>query len=299
MGTSYLGETAAIATAVCWTATAMAFESASRRIGSLTVNFHRLVIAVPLLGAYGWVSRGAFWPADASGHAWLWLGISGVIGFAVGDLCLFRAFVVIGARLSMLIMALAPLVATLIGWLVLEETLGGLQWLGIGLTLAGVGWVVRERPPNGPQRGRRPALVGVLLALGGAVGQAAGLVLSKYGMGAYDPFAATQIRVLAGIASFVLVFSVSGWWPRVIAGLRQPRAMGFVGLGAVFGPFLGVSLSLMAVQHTETGVAATLMSLVPVMILVPTWIGKLEAITLRSVGGAVLAVVGSGILFLS
>jgi drug/metabolite transporter (DMT)-like permease len=299
MQESYLGESAAIATTICWTVTALAFEAASRRIGSLVVNFHRLVIAVPLLGLYGWVSRGSFWPADASGHTWLWLALSGVLGFAVGDLCLFRAFVVIGARLSMLLMALVPLVTTLVGWLILGETLSALQWLGMGLAVGGVTWVVRERAPNGARCGQRPPVSGIALGLGGAVGQAIGLVFSKYGMEDYDAFAATQIRVLAGIASFALIFSLSGWWPRTLAGLRHYRAMGMVGLGAVFGPFLGVSLSLLAVQHTETGVAATLMSLVPVVILIPTWFAHIEPITLRSINGAVLAVLGSALLFLS
>jgi hypothetical protein len=67
-------------------------------------------------------------------------------------------------------------------------------------------------------------------------------VLSKYGMGDYDPFAATQIRVIVGALGFAAVFSVIGWWPRVAAARHDRLALGQVSLGGFFGPFLGVSL---------------------------------------------------------
>jgi drug/metabolite transporter (DMT)-like permease len=298
----YLGELAALGTAVCWTFTSLAFEAAGRRVGSLAVNLIRLVLALGLLTAYSALVRGQALPTDATAHAWIWLSISGLVGFTIGDLCLFRAFVVIGARLSMLMMALVPLIAALTGWLLLNERLTPLDGVGMALTVSGVAWVVLERERSGDGGARRassgPSLAGVLLGLGGAAGQAVGLVLSKLGMGSYDAFAATQIRALAGVAGFILLFSVIGWWPRVRAALSDGRAMGGTAVGALFGPFLGVSLSLVAIKHTHTGVAATLMALVPVLIIpASVWI-KGERITRRSVGGAAVAVAGSALLFL-
>jgi drug/metabolite transporter (DMT)-like permease len=139
---------------------------------------------------------------------------------------------------------------------------------------------------------------GILLGLGGALGQAGGLVLSKYGMGDYDPFAATQIRVIAGTVSFAVIFVFIGWWPRTIAALRDRRAMGFTTLGAFFGPFLGVSLSLAAVKFTQAGVAASLMSLMPVLIIPPAILIKKERISPRAIAGAGFAVAGAALLFL-
>jgi drug/metabolite transporter (DMT)-like permease len=297
-----LGELAALGTAVCWTVTALAFESAGRRVGSLAVNLLRLALAAGIYSLFSLARRGLWLPSDASAHAWLWLSLSGLVGFTLGDLCLFRALVVLGARLSMLIMALVPPLTALLGFLVMDEGLTWLDGLGMLLTLGGVSWVVLERrpaaEPGAPAHTPRARAFGLLLAFGGAVGQAVGLVLSKHGMGDYDAFAASHIRVLAGLVGFGLLFTGIGWWRRLGPALHDGRAMAQLGLGAVFGPFLGVSLSLLAVQHTQAGVAATLMALVPVLVIPAAWLLRREAVTWRALGGACLAVAGSALLFL-
>jgi drug/metabolite transporter (DMT)-like permease len=306
----YAGELAALATAACWVATALAFEAAGRRIGSLTVNILRLGMAAGLLAAWGWATRGLAWPSDASAHAWRWLAVSGLVGFTFGDLCLFRAFVVLGSRLSTLMMALAPPLAALLGWLVLGELLTPLDLAGMALTVGGVAWAVAERqrlvpgaagaageprpPPLDPGRRR---LAGVALGFGGALGQAGGLVLSKLGMGAYDSFAATQIRVLAGLAGYVVLFTLIGRWHRVAAAFRQPAALGHTAVGAFFGPFLGVSLSLLAVQRIETGVAASLMATTPILILPVVVLAGRERVGAGGWLGALVAVAGVVLLF--
>ncbi len=301
---SHPGELAALGTAFCWTITALSFESAGRRVGSLSVNFIRLIIAMIFLTVFCTLTRGRPFPSDASAHAWLWLAISGLVGFGIGDLCLFRAFVLVGARISMLIMSLAPVIAALLGWVVLGEHPVGTDWLGMALTIAGVAWVVRERRPEdaarpSTDRRRGPIPAGVLLALGGAAGQAVGLVMSKVGMGDYNAFAATQIRVLAGVVGFAVLFFFLRWWPRVREALQHRAAMRRITLGATFGPFLGVSLSLVAVQHTQTGIAATIMSIVPVLIIAPAILIFREKVSPRAMVGAVAAVAGVAILFLT
>ncbi len=294
----HAGEIAGLATSCCWVVTALSFEAAGRRIGSLVVNLVRLVLAMGFLALFNGLTRGAWLPLDASAHAWLWLSASGVVGFALGDLCLFRAFVVLGARVSTLLMALVPALTAVFGWVALRETLTLLQLAGMALVMAGVAWVVLERVPAGDGTRRRPSATGIALGLGGALGQAGGLVLSKVGMTDVDPFSATQIRVIAGAATFALIFTVIGWWPRTIAALRDRRAMSLTGLGAFFGPFLGVSLSLTAVLYTAAGVAATLMSLLPVLIIPPAILLNGERVSPRALGGALLAVGGSALLFL-
>jgi len=295
---THAGELAALGTAVCWTATSLAFETAGRRVGSLAVNLIRLVMAVFLLGLFTWVTRGQVLPFDAGVHEWWWLSLSGLIGFTIGDLCLFRAFVVIGARLSMLLMTLVPVFAALGGYVVMGETLTALQAGGMALTIMGVSTVVSERRKDAEGKISRLPASGVVLGLIGAAGQALGLVLSKLGMGDYDAFAATQIRVIAGGVGFVVVFSLTGWWPRVRAALRDRRGMAFTGIGAFFGPFLGVSLSLIAVKYAEAGVAATLMALAPVLIIPVSIATGREEIAWPTVAGAVVAVAGSALLFL-
>ncbi len=294
---SYAGEFAALATAFCWTFTAMAFEAAGKRVGSLSVNLLRLFLAAIFLSAFGLVFRGLALPLDATGHAWLWLALSGIVGLVFGDGCLFRALVLIGPRLATLIMSLAPPFAALLGWIMMGETLSVMDWAGMGLTLFGVSWVVLERTPDPGGKIRRASLGGLLFALAGAAGQGGGLVLSKYGMGTYDAFAATQIRVFAGIVGFSVLFVFLGWWPRVLEAARKPSAMGYTAIGSFFGPFLGVSLSLLAVQFIEAGVAQTFMSIVPVLIIPFVIVVHKERVSLRAVAGALVAVAGVSLLF--
>jgi len=299
---AHFGEVAALATALCWTVTAMAFESAGKRVGSLPVNLLRLLMAIVFLSLYSLVVRGRLFPTDASAHAWFWLSVSGVVGFLLGDLFLFRAFVIIGARISMLIMAAVPPITAVLGWMLMGEMLSVTNLVGMGLTMAGIIWVVLERGRGekdsaGVSSGSRP-LAGILLAFGGALAQAVGLVLSKYGMGDYDAFAATQIRIIAGAVGFTLLFFIRPTWHRVGNAVRDGAAMRRITLGAVFGPFLGVSFSLLAVQYTESGVAATIMSIVPVLIIVPAILVFKERPTRREVVGALVAVAGVAVMFL-
>lgn len=272
---SHFGEFAALMTAFFWMVTSMSFEVAGKRIGSLTVNLIRLYLAFIIYTVYLYFTRGLAFPTDASGHAWFWLSISGLVGFAIGDLLLFQAFIVVGARVSMLMMSLVPPITALIGWMILGETLSLQAIAGMILTMTGIVMVVLKREaPQLNSKGKNKfkfsyPLVGILLALGGAIGQAVGLVLSKYGMGDYDAFAASQIRVLAGLVGFTLIFIFMNKWNKVWTGIRNKKGMLFTGIGSVFGPFLGVSFSLLAVQNTNTGIAATIMSIVPVLIIPP------------------------------
>lgn len=301
---NHFGEIAGILTAIFWTVTSLAFESAGRKVGSLAVNLIRLVIAFFFIGIYSWIVRGFFFPNDATFFQWKWLALSGLVGFVIGDLFLFQAFVVVGARISMLMMALAPPFTALISWFILGEVMSMMNLFGMAVTLTGIVIVIlkRERVEQNGQMIKKLksgySVQGILLALGGALGQATGLVISKKGMGSYDAFSATQIRVLTGIVGFTILFFFIKRWPRVWAALRNSSAMKRITFGAFFGPFLGVSFSLLAVQHTQAGIAATLMAISPVLIIPPAIIFFGERVNWKEVLGAVITVGGVALFFL-
>ena len=294
-----VGELAALGAATCWALSPLAFGAAGRRIGSLPVNLLRLWIALPLLAAASWAVRGRALPLDAGAQEWLWLGASGLVGFAFGDLCLFRAYVVLGPRRSTVVMSTVPVWTALGAWLFRGELLSTAETAGMLAVVLGVGLAVLDRRPAaaGLERETRHPPTGLLLALGGAIGQAGGLVLAKPGLEAYPFLPATQIRVLAGALAFAVLFTVTRQWRRVAAGVADRRALGLTATGAVIGPVTGVSLSLLAVQEIPAGVAASLMATTPVLILPLVALLGQERIGWRGVAGALLAVAGAIALF--
>ena len=290
---SHIGEIASLLTAVCWMFSAIFFEKAGRRTGSLSVNIIRIFLGILFLGITTLFTRGMFFPMDATAYNWLWLGLSGIVGFFLGDLFLFKSYILIGSRTSQLVMSLAPMITAVIGWFFLQEILSLKSIAGIVVSVTGIMIAVagKNLKLNIPLRG-------FLYALGGVLGQAVGLILSKKGMGDYDPIAATQIRAIFGFVAFALVVTFIGRWRRVFMTLRDKTGMKAITIGTVFGPFIGVSLSLYAVQHTETGIASALMALTPIFIIIPTAIMFKEKITARQVIGALISIGGATIFFL-
>ena len=290
---SHIGEIASLLTAFCWTFSAIYFEKAGRRIGSLSVNIIRIFLGVIFLGIATFFTRGMFFPMDATAYNWFWLGLSGIVGFFLGDLFLFKSYTIIGSRTSQLVMSLAPMITAIIGWFFLHEILAIKSIIGIIVSVTGIMIAVagNKLKLNVPIRG-------FLYALGGAMGQAVGLILSKKGMGDYDAVAATQIRAIVGFAAFAVLVTIMKRWRRVMITTTDNTSMKATTIGAIFGHFIGVALSLFAVQHTNTGIASALMALTPIFIIVPSSIMFKEKITARQVTGAVISIIGASIFFL-
>jgi len=292
-----LGEAAALGAAILWTMSTLAWTVAGRHVGAVAVCFVRLLLAAVLLAVYGQAMRGLWWPSDASREAWLVLGISGFTGFFVADLLFFKSLLLIGPRLSLLLQSLVPPFAAQFSVLLLGERLTGWQWMEMGVTLAGVVWVVLERPNGTSERhDPRHTVQGIVLALLAALAAAISLVLAKVGLGDYDAAAATHIRALGGIVGFVPLLTAARRWPSVVAATRHPRALGIIVFGTIVGPFLGVVFYMIALRHCMAGVVATIIATMPVLVLPGVIVLFRERVSLRAVGGAVLSVVGVAML---
>jgi drug/metabolite transporter (DMT)-like permease len=297
---SFSGLLIACATVLCWTVSVQFFEAASKRVGPTPVNIIRIGIAFLLFSVFLLFRDGSPVPLDFPGRAWFLLSLSGVVGFFIGDIFLFKALVEVGPRVAMLLHSLAAPTAAVIGWMFLKEHYMLHQWLGIAVTLSGVALVIFERNRSHKtirQRTQRNiTFAGVIFGLLAMFGQACGMVLSKAGMqteaGYLDPFAATQIRVIASFICFVLFFTLTHRWINVQTALRDKKAMLFTSVGAIAGPFLGVSLALLALHHLTTGVASTIFSLVPICIIPFSIFLHKEHVSGRAIVGAVIAVAG-------
>ncbi len=316
----WLGEGAALAAAACWVVTAMAFAAAGRRIGAAAVNAVRIAAALVLLAVIVRVRTGG-WIPDVPDRSLALLLVSGVVGLALGDQLLFAALVRIGPRLGTLVATtLAPPLAALIAWPVLEERLGPLQLLGMAVILVGIAWVLLDRRP--PATGEDPArfappagralATGLLLAAGGGACQAIGLVLSKLGLGhgsadatSVDPWDATLVRMAAALPAAIglMILARRRRGPDGRSARLGPRERRIVlaglAVGTIFGPVLGVWCSMVAVDLAPAGIAATLMATTPVLILPFAVLIDRERIGSAAIAGAVLAVAGVAMLTLA
>ena len=299
-----MGEIAAVATSFFWSFTSIQFTLAGRRVGSVVVNRVRLVLAVLFLSLAHLLLLGEFWPIHAEAFRWGWLGLSGTIGLVLGDASLFQSFVLIGPRRAMLLMTLVPVIGALVAWVWLGETLRPTEIAAVLLTVGGIAWVVSERGPSGAQGGpvkdTSKYALGVLLGLGGALGQALGLVTSKQGLsGDFPALSATLIRMLVAAVVIWLLTLVRGQGGATLRALEDKKARSFVVGGALTGPVFGVWLSMVAVQRTHVGIASTLMALSPI-ILVPFERRFFEdQVSPRAIVGTVVALTGVATIFLT
>ena len=297
-----IGELIALTTVLCWTVSVQFFEAASKRIGALAVNIIRISCALVLFSALLLFRNGQLIPLDFPMHAWIYLSLSGGIGFFLGDIFLFKALVALGPRLSLLIFSLSAPASAIIGWIFLDEVYTPIQWTGMLITLSGVGLVIMEKPAAPVQgKTRRTAnLTGVLFGIGAMLGQAVGYVLSKRGMqvdqGYLDAFSATQIRAIAAFACFLVFFTLTRRWQVVTSGIRDSKAVLMTATGALIGPFIGVSLSLLVLHFLTTGVASTFLSLTPVCIIPFSIYIHKESVSLQAFAGAFVAVAGIWLL---
>jgi drug/metabolite transporter (DMT)-like permease len=296
---AYLGEIVALATAVCWAGTSLFFTIAGKQVGSQLVNRVRLPLAAFFLAITHLLWQGQVLPIHAEPSRWGWLGLSAISGLVVGDAMLFQAFVLIGARLSMLLMTLVPMISTLLAWVFLGETLSLLEIGAVIVTVSSVAWVVSEQTNSNSVDGNPKSYVmGVLCGMGGALGQALGLILSKRGMvGDFPALSASLMRLSVASVVIWLWALIQGQLRPTVEGLRIRRARWTIVGGTVAGPFIGMTLSLAAVQLAPVGIASTLMSLSPVILLPLAHLIFKECITPRAIFGTVVAMVGVAMIF--
>ena len=285
-------------TATCWAFTSIFFTIGGQRVGSVTVNRVRLVFAAVFLMATNLIITGQLLPLSAEPNRWFWLGLSGIVGLVIGDAMLFQAFVMIGTRIPILLLSLVPVISTFEAWVFLDETLSLVEILGIVLTVGGIAWVVADKNRNHKSVESKKLMIGVLLGIGGAFGQATGLILSKRGLyGDFPAVSGNLIRMIAAVAVMWLLTIFMGKAKSTIVKLKDSKARLAILGGAIFGPFIGVWMSLVAIKLARIGIASTIMALAPVLAIpLVRWIFK-ERITIHAILGTTLAIIGVAVLF--
>ena len=303
---TYLGELISIGVAFSWTATALLSEFGSKRLGNLPLNVLRMALALIFSLLLFWFAAGSLCPIIIPAEACGWMLLSGLVGYVIGDFCLFQCYIIIGSRYGQLFMTLAPLAAALMAWMTLGQQMSQMSIVAMLVTLVGISISVLGRGEHRRVSLKLP-LNGVLYAIGAALCQGFGLVLSKIGMDHYDvnampewlvPFSANFFRCVAGIIGFtILLYMREGFLP-LLEALHDRKGMGVAVATTIFGPFVGVGFSLMAVQYTAAGIASTLMAMTPIIIILPSYWLFHQKITWKVVLGALISVLGVSLFFL-
>lgn len=318
----FTGEILALLVAVLWTISSLASEVASKRYGSLLLNIVRMVLAILLIGGLLWVVTGSPLPTFTTGEVWMWLALSSLAGYVIGDYFFLQCFILIGSRWGELFMTIAPPVAAVTGWLMLGEAMSWMALLGMSVTLLGIGMSILSRQRDPQQHTHlhiKLPVRGIIYGVIAGIGQGVGLVFSKQGLLLYKtniaqmtfeadshllamPFAATMIRCLVALIGFILLYVALRKTGREhhpwLLIFRDHKAFGCAALSSFVGPFLGVALSLASTMYTATGITQTIMSLVPVLILWPSHLLFKTKITPMEVLGAIVSVCGVALFFL-
>jgi len=301
---SIVGEVAAVTTSCLFTLSSVFFTSAGRKIGPLSLNAYRSVMAAGFLLATHLLFMKSFLPV-ATGTQWFWMALSGVVGLGIGDSGLFAAYVLMGPRRTLLLQALAPIFAAVCAYLMLGEILPPLAVIGIAITLGGIMLVILEGEKHSGELplSRKLKTYGVIFGLISAAGQGVGLVLAKVGIysnpaAALNPLSAALMRMILGTFSVWIVMLLGGRMVELRKAVSNRKGMGLTAVAAVAGPFLGVTFSMVAVTYAQAGVAQTLMSLSPVIVIPLVWVLYRQRTSWRGIVGALIAVIGVSILFL-
>ena len=307
---AYIGELISIGVAFSWTATALLSEFGSKRLGNLTLNVLRMGLALLFSLVLFGVVTGNPLPAGVPADAYGWMLLSGLVGYVIGDYCLFQCYILIGSRFGQLFMTLAPLSAALMAWITLGQQMKPMSIVAMLVTLFGIGISVLGRNEHHMVSLKLP-LNGVLFAIGAAMCQGIGLVLSKIGMDHYDmtamakagvsewliPFSANFYRCIAGIIGFTILLYFRDGIGHLREAMHDRKGLSVAIATTIFGPFVGVGFSLMAVQYTAAGIASTLMAMTPIIILLPSYWLFHEKITWKAVLGAFISVIGVSLFF--
>ncbi|MGE5601566.1 MAG: DMT family transporter [Nitrososphaerales archaeon] len=299
---AYTGELAALATATLWTFSSLFFTIGGQRVGAFAVNRMRLIFAVLLVGLTHWLMFGQPFPTEAGAYRIFWLGMSAIVGLVIGDTLLFQCYVMVGTRIGVLMFVLGPPFGALLSWLFLGESMAPIELVAMALVLGGVLWVVLERQAGQTETAsaRRNYAVGILFGVLAQLCQQANLVMSKQGLaGGYPALSGVMIRMVVGLIAIWLLAVLQREALRTIRRVRADgRAAAAILGGAFCGPFLGVWMSLIAVQSSRVGVASTLMALTPVISLPIVHFVLKEHISSRAILGTLVAMSGVALMVL-
>lgn len=290
------GEFFALFTAISWTFSSLTFGKISKEYDTQVANFLRVTIGTIMVGfvcLFG--SRHLFLPTDVTWENLKIISLSGFIGMFLGDLFLFKAYNMIGARVTMLIMALSPIIVSIIDFLFLSVTLYPIQIFAILITCLGIILVIFKTEDKKISLGF--SVKGLFYAFLATLGQSLGVILTKLGSTTYDSLATSQIRLGVAIFFFGALVLYEGKSKETIKMITSKRALSLLLIGTFFSVF-GIAALIEAFKSANASIASTISSTSPIIMIPCSILFYKEKIRKNEIIGAIISVVGLSIFFL-
>ena len=285
--------------ALCWAVASLISADVTRKIGGLAFNRLRLFfVSIILIGYTSYLDT---W--NTINHEFLFtILFSGIIGIFLGDTLLFIALQKIGPRRNNILFSLAAPFTVILNIIFLNEIMSTINLIGCIIVFCGV--VIAIAYGNSKDKNHRWEVVegniylGVSIGIGAALCQAIGLIMMKpiLTMGA-DPIASAALRTAISFVFLAFTFFLN----YKIFNTKTNLSFKIVGqsiLSGFLGMALGMSLLLIALKYADAGIVATLSSTSPIMILFLIWLVTKKIPTIGAWIGTVLAIIGSGLIFI-
>jgi len=288
---------AALLAVVLFSMSGVAGERTARYWGGQQGNLLRLFFATLLM----WSVTLIWFRESLRAETFGWLFFSGIVGFGLGDIALFLAYVRIGARLTILLnLCTAPVWGALLEWLWLGTILTGTQFAAGALILGGVSLALLAQP-LGPGRGSRA--IGILCGLAAGCGQGMGAVISRKAFEvaghagfSINGFSAAAQRVSGGFLTaltLMVVLSATGAiHSRFAAITNRRRACLWLATTTLCGPVLGVSCFQWSLLDLPAAITMALVATTPIAMIPLTMLLEREQPRALSIVGSLLAVAG-------
>ena len=297
--TDFKGEIAALSVAFLWAVTSVVYSRLGKKIPPVLMNLSKGGIAIALIILTILVSGQQLFP-NISTVPFLLLLLSGAVGIGVGDTAYFSALNRLGARRTLLLKTLGPPFAAIVSAIFLKEQLSYTAWIAILLTVLGIAWVISERVNTNLAGSKEQLTHGISFALLSAFTDATGAVLSRAALTDTNISSlwSAMVRLIGGAIILLVWMQFNRRTSDVsMKELRSGRLLGIVALCAFLSTYLGFWLQQISLKFTAAGIAKSLGATSPLFVL-PLAILMGEKVSLRTLLGVLIAVMGVGLLFI-
>lgn len=286
----------ALAAAFLWGVSSLISVTPARHLGSFAYSRWRISCVLIMLSVGAFITGG--W-GSITPEVWWPMALSGLIGIFIGDTALFGCMNRIGPRRSVLLYSCHAAFSALFGIWLFGESLVGLRLVGAILVFSGVMIAVFFRQSGAVHKWEETkgnVWVAVALGLLAALCQSLGGVIAKPVLTEHvDPIAASAIRMIAAFAAHGVLVLLQVRVSQPVNPINW-RIFGMVLLNSFLAMTLGMTLIIYALKWGEVGTVALLSSTTPVMVLPLIWIFTKVRPAPSAWIGAILAVIGAGLI---